>query len=56
MKLPWLTEDQKFAIGATIIFIAAAIILSALYANLKAAAELAAQPVGTVELTTVAPA
>ena len=27
----WLSEDQKFAIGATIIFMAAAIILSALY-------------------------
>ncbi len=31
MKIPWLSEDQKFAIGATIIFMAAAIILSALY-------------------------
>lgn len=31
MRLPWLTEDQKFAIGSTIIFIGAAIVLSALY-------------------------
>lgn len=30
MKLPWLTEDQKFAIGATIIFIGAAIVLATL--------------------------
>lgn len=31
MRFPWLTEDQKFAIGSTIIFIRAAIVLSALY-------------------------
>lgn len=30
MRLPWLTEDQKFAFGATIIFIGAAIVLSLL--------------------------
>ena len=31
MKLPWLSEDQKFAIGATVIFMGAAIVLSVLY-------------------------
>lgn len=30
MRMPWLTEDQKFAVGATIIFIGAAIVLASL--------------------------